>query len=143
MTRYVFILNGGAVDWKSSKQSTTEMSTTEAEYIAALEAAMEAVWIRKFIPGLGIVPTINEPIKMFCDNSAALYFANEPGVQKGARHYHRRYHYVRESIALGEIKFLKVHTYDNLADPFTKALPKEKLTQHARSIGLRLASSFM
>ncbi|GJZ04515.1 hypothetical protein Tco_0537790 [Tanacetum coccineum] len=142
-TRYVFILNGGAVDWKSSKQSTTAMSATEAEYIAASEAVMEAVWIRKFISGLGIIPTINEPIKMFCDNSAALHFANEPGVQRVARHYHRRYHYIRESIALGKIKFLKVHTDDNLADPFMKALPKGKLTQHARSMGLRLASSFM
>ncbi|GJS78905.1 hypothetical protein Tco_0728786 [Tanacetum coccineum] len=142
-TGYVFILNGGAVDWKSSKQSTTAMSATEAEYIAASKAAMEAVWIRKFISGLGIVPTINEPIRMFCDNSAALHFANEPGVQKGARHYHRRYHYVCESIALGEIRFLKVHTDDNLADPFTKALPKGKLTHHARSMELRLASSFM
>ncbi|GJZ50164.1 retrotransposon protein, putative, ty1-copia subclass [Tanacetum coccineum] len=142
-TGYVFILNGGTVDWKSSKQSTTAMYATEAEYIAASEAAMEAVWIRKFILGLGIVPTINEPIKMFCDNSVALHFANEPGVQKGTRHYHRRYHYVRESIELGEIRFLKVHTDNNLADPFTKALPKGKLTQHARSMGLRLASSFM
>ncbi|GJX23732.1 retrotransposon protein, putative, ty1-copia subclass [Tanacetum coccineum] len=114
----------GAVDWKSSKQSTTTMSATEAEYIAASEAAMEAVWIRKFISGLGIVPTINEPIKKFCDNLAALHFANETGVQRGARHYHKRYHYVRESIALGEIRFLKVHTDDNLADPFTKALSK-------------------
>ncbi|GJT11098.1 retrotransposon protein, putative, ty1-copia subclass [Tanacetum coccineum] len=130
-TGYVFVLNGGAVDWKSSKQSTTAMSATEAEYIAASEAAMEAVWIRKFISGLGIVPTINEPIKMFCDNSAALLIANEPGVQRGARHYHRRYHYVRECIELGEINLLKVHTDDNLADPFTKALPKGKLTQHA------------
>ncbi|GJZ76415.1 serine/threonine-protein kinase D6PKL2-like protein [Tanacetum coccineum] len=141
--RYVFVLNGSAVDWKSSKQSTTAMSATEAEYIAASEAAMEAVWIRKFISGLGIIPTINEPIRMFCDNSAALYFANDPGVQKGARHYHRRYHYVRESIALGEIRFLKVHTDDNLADPFTKALSKTKLSKHARSMGLRLASGFM
>ncbi|GKC09422.1 retrotransposon protein, putative, ty1-copia subclass [Tanacetum coccineum] len=110
---YVFILNGGAVDWKSSKQSNTAMSATEAEYIAASEAAMEDVWIRKFISGLG------------------------------ARHYYRRYHYVRESIELGEIKFLKVHTDDNLAGPFMKTLRKGKLTQHARSMGLRLASSFM
>ncbi|GKG53878.1 hypothetical protein Tco_0555278, partial [Tanacetum coccineum] len=35
------------------------MSATESEYIAASEAVMEAVWIRKFISGLGIVPTIN------------------------------------------------------------------------------------
>ncbi|GJS16905.1 hypothetical protein Tco_0411377 [Tanacetum coccineum] len=78
-TRYVFVLNGGTVDWKSSKKSTTAMSATEAEYIAASEAAMEAVWIRKFILVLGIVPTINEPIKMLCDNSAALLIANESG----------------------------------------------------------------
>nr|GEX98770.1 hypothetical protein [Tanacetum cinerariifolium] len=139
----IFILNGGAVDWKSFKQSTTAMFFTEAEYIVASEAAMEAAWIMKFFSGIGIVPTINEPIKMFCDNSAALLIANEPRVQKGVRHYHTRYHYVRECIELGEINLFKVHTYDNLVDPFTKALLKRKLTQHARSIGLRLASSFM
>ncbi|GJX40230.1 putative RNA-directed DNA polymerase [Tanacetum coccineum] len=142
-TGYVFVLNGGAVDWKSSKQSTTAMSATESEYIAASEAAMEAVWIRKFISGLGIVPTINEPLNMYCDNSAAVHYANEPGVQKGARHYQRRYHYVRECVELGEIRILKVHTDNNLADPFTKALSNRKLTQHARSMGLRPASSFM
>nr|GEV79061.1 hypothetical protein [Tanacetum cinerariifolium] len=129
-----FQQNPGVVEWKSSKQSTTTMSAKEAEYIATSEAAMKAVWITKFISGLGIVPTINEPIKMFCDNSATLHFDNESGVQKGIRHYHRRCHYVRESIEKGEIKFLKVHTDDNLADPFTKALPKGKLTQHARSM---------
>nr|GEV29863.1 hypothetical protein [Tanacetum cinerariifolium] len=142
-TGYIFILNGGAIDLKSSKQSTTTMFATEAEHIAASEAGMKAVWIRKFISGLGIVPTINKPIRMFCDNSAALQFANEPRVQRGARHFHRKYHYVRECIKLGKIKFLKVHTYDDLADPFTKALSNKRLTQHARSMGLRLASSFM
>ncbi|GJT19971.1 retrotransposon protein, putative, ty1-copia subclass [Tanacetum coccineum] len=96
----------------------------------SLTGYMEAVWIRKFISGLGIVPTINEPIRMFCDNSAALHFANEPGVQMGARHYHRS-------------NLLKVHTDNNLADPFTKALSNRKLTQHARSMGLRPASSFI
>ncbi|GJX08674.1 retrotransposon protein, putative, ty1-copia subclass [Tanacetum coccineum] len=142
-TGYVFVLNGGAVDWKSSKQSTTAMSATESEYIAASEAAMEAVWIRKFISGLGIVPTINEPLNMYCDNSAAVHYANEPGVQKGARHYQRRYHYVRECVELGEIRILKVHTDNNLADPFTKALSNRKLTSNARGMGLRPASSFM
>ncbi|GJR31069.1 retrotransposon protein, putative, ty1-copia subclass [Tanacetum coccineum] len=142
-TRYIFVLNGGALDWKSSKQSTTAMSATESEYIAASEAAMKGVWIRKFISGIGIVPTINEPLNMYCDNSAAVHYANELGVQKGARHYQRRYHYVRECVELGEIRILKVHTDNNLADPFTKALSNRKLTQHAKGIGLRLASSFM
>ncbi|GJW29896.1 retrotransposon protein, putative, ty1-copia subclass [Tanacetum coccineum] len=133
----------GAVDWKSSNQSTTVMSATEATYIAASKDAMEVVWIRKLISRLGIVPTINKPIKMFCDNSTALLIANEPGVQREAIHYHRRYHYVRECVVLGEINLLKVHTYDNLVDPFTKALLKGKLTQCARSMGLCLSSNFM
>nr|GEW56821.1 hypothetical protein [Tanacetum cinerariifolium] len=63
-----------------SKIRLTAMSATEAEYIAPSEAAMEVVWIRKFISWLGIVPTINEPIKMLCDNSTALLIANEPRV---------------------------------------------------------------
>ncbi|GKC85827.1 retrotransposon protein, putative, ty1-copia subclass [Tanacetum coccineum] len=104
--------------------------TRYLNYIAASEAEMEADWIMKFILGIGIVPIINEPIKMFCDNSAALLIANKPEVQMGARHYHRS-------------NLLKVHIDDNLAYPFTKALPKGKLTQHARSMRLHLASSFV
>nr|GEX83816.1 hypothetical protein [Tanacetum cinerariifolium] len=92
-----FYSRRGALDYKISKQSTTSKSTTKAEYIAALKAAMEAIWIRKFTYGLGIVPIINDPIKLYCKNFAALRIANEPGVQKGTRHYHRRL-YQKESL---------------------------------------------
>ncbi|GJU57139.1 hypothetical protein Tco_1234905 [Tanacetum coccineum] len=54
-TGYVFVLNGGAVDWKSTKQSIFATSSTYAEYIAAFDASKEAVWIRKFIVGFGVV----------------------------------------------------------------------------------------
>ncbi|GJR80255.1 retrotransposon protein, putative, ty1-copia subclass [Tanacetum coccineum] len=67
---------------------------------------------------------------------------NEPGVQKGTRHYHRRYHYVRECIVLGEIRFFKVHTDDNLARSFRRLYLKGKLINMLGSMGLRLASSF-
>nr|GEV38769.1 retrotransposon protein, putative, Ty1-copia subclass [Tanacetum cinerariifolium] len=55
---YVFVLNGGVVDWKSAKQSIFATSSAEAEYIAAFDASKEAVWVRKFISGLIVVPTI-------------------------------------------------------------------------------------
>ncbi|KAI3672503.1 hypothetical protein L6452_38592 [Arctium lappa] len=83
-TGFVFIMNGGAVDWKSAKQSTTAMSSREIEYIAAFEAAMEVVWIRKFISGLRVVLSNERPMDMYCDNSGAIVIDNEPGVQKGA-----------------------------------------------------------
>nr|GEY93556.1 putative retrotransposon protein [Tanacetum cinerariifolium] len=44
-TGYVFVLNGGDVDWKSTKQSIIATSSTGAEYIAAFDASKEAVWI--------------------------------------------------------------------------------------------------
>ncbi|GKG01151.1 hypothetical protein Tco_0305856, partial [Tanacetum coccineum] len=52
------------VDWKSTKQSIHANLSTEAEYIAASDASEEAVWIRKFIYGLGVVPTNKEPMKL-------------------------------------------------------------------------------
>nr|GEX77307.1 zinc finger, CCHC-type [Tanacetum cinerariifolium] len=76
-TRYELVLNGGAVDWKSAKQSIFATSSAEAECIAAFDAAKEAVWVRKFISGLDVVPTIEEPISMYCDNTRAIAIANE------------------------------------------------------------------
>nr|GEY47135.1 retrotransposon protein, putative, Ty1-copia subclass [Tanacetum cinerariifolium] len=95
---YVFTLNGGAVVWKSSKQSTTAQHAVEAEYIAAAEAAKEAVWIKKFVDELGVVPSNNYPIEMNYDNNAAISMAKEPGIMKGARHFQRKFHYVREFV---------------------------------------------
>nr|GFB34433.1 putative retrotransposon protein [Tanacetum cinerariifolium] len=79
-TRYVFVLNGGAVDWKSTKQSIFATSSTDAEYIIAFDASKVVVWIRKFIYGLGIFPTIEEPISMYCDNTRAKAIAKDDGV---------------------------------------------------------------
>ncbi|GJV39188.1 hypothetical protein Tco_1417628 [Tanacetum coccineum] len=142
-TGYVFILNGGAVDWKSAKQSIFATSSAEAEYITAYDASKEAVWVRKFISGLGIVPTIEEPINMYCDNTRAITIANESGINKGARHFRAKVHYLREVIEFGDIKLEKVHTDDNLADPFTKALAFPKHSEHNKIIRILPASSFM
>ena len=56
-TRCIFILNGGAISWCSSKQSVVAGSTCEAEYIAASEAANEGVWMKEFISDLGVIPS--------------------------------------------------------------------------------------
>nr|GEW96671.1 zinc finger, CCHC-type [Tanacetum cinerariifolium] len=142
-TGYVFILNGGAVDWKSAKQSIFATSSAEAEYIAAFDASKEVVWVRKFISGLGVVPKIKEPISMYCDNTGAIAIANESGITKGARYFHAKVHYLREVIEFGDIKLGKVHTDENLANPFTKALAFPKHFEYTKNIGMLPASSLM
>nr|GEY40701.1 retrotransposon protein, putative, Ty1-copia subclass [Tanacetum cinerariifolium] len=103
-TGYVFILNGGAIDWKSAKQSIFTTLSAKAKYIAAFDASKEAVWVRKFIYGLGVIPTIEEPISMYCDNTRVLAIANDSGITKGARHFRAKVHYLREVIEYGDIK---------------------------------------
>nr|GEX43412.1 retrotransposon protein, putative, Ty1-copia subclass [Tanacetum cinerariifolium] len=80
---------------KSTKQSIFATLSTKAKYIAAFDASKEAVWVRKFIYGLGVVPTIKDPISMYCDNTRAITIANESGITKGARHFRAKVHYLR------------------------------------------------
>ncbi|GKA05015.1 retrotransposon protein, putative, ty1-copia subclass [Tanacetum coccineum] len=64
-----------------------------SKYIVAAEASLEAVWMRKFIDGLGgVIPSNKRPIEMLCDNEHALAIAYDPIILKGAKHFQRKYH---------------------------------------------------
>ncbi|KAJ9564285.1 hypothetical protein OSB04_000251 [Centaurea solstitialis] len=134
---YVFTLNGGAISWKSSKQDTIADSTTEAEYIAASDAAKEAVWLRNFLSDLRVVASISRPIDIFCDNSGAVAQAKEPREHHKSRHVLRKYHLIREIIGRGDVRICKIPTEDNVADPLTKPLARVKHEAHANSIGMQ------
>ena len=140
---YVFCQNGGAVSWKSSKQDTVADSTTEAEYIAASDAAKEAVWIKKFITELGIVPSIVDPVDLYCDNNGAIAQAKEPRSHQRSKHILRRFHLIREIIDRGDVKICRVPTDDNIADPLTKPLAQRKHEFHTRSAGIREMSDWL
>ncbi|XP_054806286.1 uncharacterized protein LOC129308954 [Prosopis cineraria] len=108
------------VSWKSSKQSTIADSTTEAEYIATSDTAKEAIWIKKFITELGVVPSILDPINLFYDNSGAIVQSKEPRSHQKTKHILRRFHLIREINDRGDIKICKVAGEDSVANPLTK-----------------------
>ncbi len=134
---YVFTLNGGAVSWKSSKQNTVADSTTEEEYVMALEAAKEGFWIKKFITELGVVPTALDPVEIYCDNSSAVALAKDPRSHQKSKHIERKYHLIRDYVDKGYVKVCKIHTDLNVSDPMTKPLPRAKHEQHRKAIGVR------
>nr|GEX99073.1 hypothetical protein [Tanacetum cinerariifolium] len=146
-----FQQNPGDIHWTTVNNILKYLRNTkdiflvygESEYIAAFDASKEAVWVRKFISGLGVVPITEEPISMYCDNTRAITIPNESRITKGARHFYVKVHYLREVIEYGDIKLEKVHTDDKLADPFTKALAFLKHSEHTRNIGKLPASSLM
>ncbi|PKI69339.1 hypothetical protein CRG98_010273 [Punica granatum] len=134
---YIFTCNGGAVSWKSSKQETTADFTTEAEYIAASDAEMEAVWIRKFVTELGVVPSISSPVELYWDNTGAIAQAKEPRSHQKSKHIEMIYHIIREIIGRGDVAVQKVALVDNVADPLTKAMTQQQLEKHLEKMGLR------
>ncbi|KAJ9544580.1 hypothetical protein OSB04_024287 [Centaurea solstitialis] len=134
---YVFTLNGGAISWKSSKQDTIADSTTEAEYIAASDAAKEAVWLRNFLSDLRVVASVSRLIDIFCDNSEAVAQAKEPREHHKSRHVLRKYHLIREIIGRGDVRICKIPTEENVTDPLTKPLARVKHEAHANSIGMQ------
>ena len=60
-SRHLFTLGGGAVSWRSIKHKCIAYSTTEVEYVGACEVAKEAVWLKKFLMELEVVPASLSP----------------------------------------------------------------------------------
>ncbi|KAL0328096.1 UNVERIFIED_CONTAM: Retrovirus-related Pol polyprotein from transposon TNT 1-94 [Sesamum calycinum] len=127
---FVFKLNGGVVAWKSSKQDTTADSTTEAEYIAASEVAKVVVWMKNYIQELGVVPSITEPVNIFCDNNGAIAQAKEPRSHHRSKHILRRYHLLREMVGRGDVRMDLVSSAENTSDPLTKLVSQIAHAQH-------------
>jgi hypothetical protein len=75
----VFLVNGGAVSWRSCKQSLKAKSTIESEYIATADVANEAVWLQKFILEFGVLPRMHDAVHIYCDDKAAIIEIRELG----------------------------------------------------------------
>ena len=115
---YVFTLGGGAVSWRSVKQKCVADSTMEAEYVAATEAAKEAVWLKNFLLELGVVPTAESPITLYCDNLAAIAQTKEPRSHFSGKHIERKYHLIRHIVKRDDIRVTKIASAQILTTSF-------------------------
>ena len=94
----------------------------EAEYIAASEVVKEVVWLRNFLMDLGVGPSAQSAITLYCDNSGTVVNTKEPRSHKREKHTERKYHLLREIVHRGDVKVRQIASEDNLADPFIKGL---------------------
>ena len=86
---------------------------------------------------MGVVPSITNPVDVYCDNNGAIAQAKEPKSHQRSKHILRCFNLIREIIERGDVKICRVHIYDNVADPLTKLLPQSKHDSHTRSIDIR------
>lgn len=73
---YCTYLGGNLVTWRSKKQTVCARSSAEAEYRAMAQAVSELLWLRILLKDIGIQSPI--PMKLYCDNKAAINIANNP-----------------------------------------------------------------
>ena len=90
-----------------------------------------------------MVPTIADPILLYCDNNGAITQAKELRYHHRSKHILRRYHLIREIIDRNEVKIEKVPIEENIADPLTKPLSQKKHDSHVFSYGLKNKYSWM
>ncbi|XP_074293327.1 secreted RxLR effector protein 161-like [Silene latifolia] len=136
---YVFMLADGAVSWRSTKQTLTATSTMEAEFVSCFEATSHGVWLKGFISGLRVVDSISRPIRMYCDNSAAVFMAKNNRSGSRSKHIDIKYLAIKERVQEKKVIIEHISTESMIADPLTKGMPPKGFKEHVVSMGLGLA----
>ncbi|KAL0431973.1 UNVERIFIED_CONTAM: Retrovirus-related Pol polyprotein from transposon TNT 1-94 [Sesamum radiatum] len=134
---YVFTIGGGAVSWKSSKQTCIARSTMESEFIALDKAGEEAEWLRNFLED---IPCWTKPvpaIMIHCDSQSAIGRAQSGMYNGKSRHIRRRHNTIRQLISSGIISIDYIKSKENLADPLTKGLSRDQVYCLSRGMGLK------
>ena len=90
----------GVASWLSQHQASVAISTTEAEIVAASEAAREVVWLKRL---LNDIVELKKKPEIFFDNEAAIRLAHNPVLHRYTKHILIRHFFVREKVSEGEV----------------------------------------
>jgi hypothetical protein len=99
------------------------MSTTEVEYMAATEAAKEALWLTGLVKELCIQ---QGRVSLHCDSQSAIYLAKNQVNHARTKHIDARFHKIRKLVATSELLLEKIRTFENAADMLTKPVIADK-----------------
>ncbi len=131
---YVFMIGSGLVAWSSKKQAVVALSSTEAEYMAVSYAARHAIWMRTLLSELSFEQ--KQAMCLNADNMSAIALSKDNVQHARSKHIDIRHHFIRECIETGTIVLKYVPTADNVADLFTKALPRERFHYLRKQLGI-------
>ncbi|GKE99621.1 hypothetical protein Tco_0022972 [Tanacetum coccineum] len=107
--------------WYSKKQKSTAISTTEAEYIAMSGCCAQILWMRSQLTDYGFA---FHKIPLYCDNRSAIALCYNNVQHSRSKHINIRHHFIREQVKKGVVELYFMTTDYQLADIFTKALPR-------------------
>ncbi|GJT45474.1 hypothetical protein Tco_0954189 [Tanacetum coccineum] len=120
------------VSWSSKKQKCTAISSTEAEYITLSGCCAQILWMRSQLTDYGF--QFNK-IPLCCDNKSAIALCCNNAQHSRAKHIDVRYHFIKEQVENGIVELYFVRTEYQLADIFTKPMPRERFNFLIEKLG--------
>ncbi|XP_071713412.1 uncharacterized mitochondrial protein AtMg00810-like [Rutidosis leptorrhynchoides] len=121
-SRYCVYFGDNLISWSSKRQPTLSRSSAEAEYRGVANVVSDTCWVRNLL--LELHCPLPKCTLVFCDNVSAIYLSGNPVQHQRTKHIEMDIHFVREKVALGEVRVLHVPSRFQIADIFTKGLPR-------------------
>lgn len=132
---YCIFLGDNLLSWSSKRQPTVSRSSAEAEYKGVANVVAETCYIRNLLLELGC--PLTTATLVYCDNVSAVYLSNNPVKHQRTKHVEIDIHFVREKVAMGQVRVLHVPSSSQFADIFTKGLPTAIFNEFKNSLSVR------
>jgi hypothetical protein len=131
---YVVFLGDKLVSWSAKWQIVVSRSSAEAEYRAVANGVAEATWLRQLLHELQAPPS--RCTLVYCDNINVVYLSTNPIQHQRTKHVEIDLHFVRENVAIGQVRVLHVPTTSQFADIFMKGVPSSVFNEFWSSLNI-------
>eukprot|EP00253_Pinus_taeda_P020799 PITA_20799 len=135
-----FYMGSRLVSWFSKKQSSIALSTIEAKYVANASCCTQLLWMMQTLQDIRI--TYIPPISILCDNTSATSISKNLAMHSKTKHTPIKYHFLHEQVLEQKVKLEYVPSKEQVANIFTKPLPRETLEYPKQKLGVVVASSY-
>jgi hypothetical protein len=132
---YLFNIGSGAISWQLKHQSIVALSTCEAEFLGQTQATKEAIWLRRLLNELNM--SQGKAAIIICgDNQGAIALSLNPQYHSRMKHMEIQRKWQGEVQDLGTVELKYIPTTEQIADGFTKSLPRERFEWFRRGLGI-------
>ena len=131
---HVFYLDQSPISWCSSKQEIVALSSCEAEFMAATEAAKQAIWLQELLSE--VVGEECKKVTIRVDNRSAIALTKNPVFHGRSKHIHRRFHFIRECVENEQVEVDHVPGSEQKADILTKSLGRIRFKEMRSFMGV-------
>ncbi|KAJ9561371.1 hypothetical protein OSB04_006531 [Centaurea solstitialis] len=131
---YLSYVWGNLVTWRSKKQSVVSRSSAESEFRAVANGTCEGIWLRRLLEELRV--PFEAPIKLYCDNKAAISIAQNPVHHDRTKHVEVDRHFIKEKLDSGSMCMVYLPSKQQVADLLTKSLTKKLFDDLTNKLGM-------